>query len=123
MNGKNFPSAEQARPICDRYSALAEAVAKLTGKLTTDAIKAVHQVAACTEPASPESGRPPTRTHWHALYYPERRKLHVSFYLGEEDATGQSNTARIRRSSYLEFSLTPAGHDQKQGSGTGNGDG
>jgi predicted choloylglycine hydrolase len=111
INGKSLPSAEQARAICDRYSALAEGVAKHTGKLTTDAIKAVHQVADGTE--APENGRPPTRTHWHALYYPEQRKLQVSFYLGEEGGTGRLSTTRIRRSRYLEFSLTTAEQDQK----------
>jgi hypothetical protein len=110
MNGKNFPSAEQASTICDRYCALAEGVAKHTGKFTTEAIKAVHQVADCAE--TPENGRPPTRTHWHALYYPERRKLQVSFYLREKNGTGQSSTGRIRRSSYLEFSLPATEQDR-----------
>jgi hypothetical protein len=36
-------------------------------------------------------------------------KLQVSFYLGEEGGADQSNAFRIRRSSYLELSLTPAG--------------
>jgi hypothetical protein len=108
LDSKNLPSAEQARAICDRYSALSERIASHTGKFTSDAIKAVHQVAACTEPASPERVRPPTRTHWHALYFPELRKLQVSFYLGEKSATDKSSTARIRRSSYLKFSLMPA---------------
>jgi hypothetical protein len=111
MNGKNLPSAEQARAICNRYSALAEGVAKHTGKLTTDAIKAVHQVADGTE--APENGRPPTRTHWHALYYPERRKLQVSFYLGEKSGASQPGNSGIRRSDYLEFTLTDAGWDTK----------
>jgi hypothetical protein len=111
LDGKNHPSAEQARAICDRYGALAEGVAKHTGKFTTDAIKAVHRIADCNE--TPENGRPPTRTHWHALYYPERRKLQVSFYLGEEGGSGRPSAPRIRRSSYLEFSLTGAEQDRK----------
>jgi len=111
LEGKNLPSAEHAKAICDRYSALAERVAKQTGKLTSDAIKAVHQVAACTEPASPESERPPTRTHWHALYYPELRKLEVSFYLGEKSGESQVDNLGIRRSDYLEFTLADGGGD------------
>jgi hypothetical protein len=111
LDGKNLPSAERAREICSAYSALAEGVAKHPGKFTSDAIKAVHQVAACTEPASPESGRPPVRTHWHALYYPERRKLQVSFYLGEKSGTSQVGNGGILRTDYLEFTLTDAGRD------------
>ena len=86
-------------------------MAKHTGKFTSDAIKAVHQVAACTEPDSPESGRPPVRTHWHALYFPERRKLQVSFYLGEKRGPSQPGNGGIRRSDYLEFTLPGAGGD------------
>jgi uncharacterized protein (TIGR03067 family) len=106
LEGGNLPSAEHAKAICDRYSALAECVGKQTGKFTSDAVKAVHQVAACTEPASPESERPPTRTHWHALYFPELRKMQVSFYLGEKSGESQLDNLGIRRSGYLEFKLT-----------------
>jgi hypothetical protein len=112
LDGKNLPSAESAREICSAYSALAEGVAKHTDKFTSGAIKAVHQVAACTEPASPESGRPPVRTHWHALYFPELRKLQVSFYLGEKSGDSRSGNGGIRRSEYLEFTLTEGGAEK-----------
>jgi predicted choloylglycine hydrolase len=112
LEGRNLPSVEGAREICSAYSALAEGVATHTGKFTSDAIKAVHQVAACTEPAAPESGRPPTRTHWHALYYPERRKLQVSFYLGEKSGASGSGNGGILRSDYLEFTLSEGGGDK-----------
>jgi hypothetical protein len=113
LDGNNLPSVERAREICSAYSALAEGVSKQIGKFTSDAIKAVHQVAACTEPASPESGRPPVRTHWHALYFPELRKLQVSFYLGEKTGASQSGKGGIIRSDYLEFTLADAGRDRK----------
>jgi hypothetical protein len=111
LEGDNLPSAEHAREICDRYSALGERIAKQTGKFNSDNIKAVHQVAACTEPASPESQRPPTRTHWHALYFPELRKLQVSFYLGEKNEASHPGNSGIRRSEHLEFTLMAGGGD------------
>jgi hypothetical protein len=112
LDGKNLPSAEGAREIDSYYSALAECLAKHTDKFTSDAIKVIHQVAACTEPASLENNRPPVRTHWHALYYPERRKLQVSFYLGEKSGASRQGHSGIRRSDYLEFTLTDAGGDK-----------
>jgi hypothetical protein len=57
--------------------------------------------------------RPPVRTHWHALYFPERRKLQVRFYLGEKSGESRSGNSGIRRSDYLEFTLTDAGGDTK----------
>ena len=70
-------------------------------------------MSACTEPASPESDRLPTSTHWHAVYFPELRKLQVSFYLGEKSGASQQGNGGIRRSDYLEFTLTDAGGDTK----------
>ena len=48
---------------------------------------------------------PPGRTLWHALYYPEKRKVQISFYLGDETDTAGAGKVRIRRSEYVEFAL------------------
>jgi hypothetical protein len=113
LDGKNLPSAKQARKICPRYTALAEGIAKHSGKFTRDDIKAVHRVADQTEPSSPDDVRPPGRTIWHALYFPEQRMVQVSFYLGEKREEGRWRKDRIIRSDYLEFRLADAGGDNR----------
>ena len=40
-----------------------------------------------------------------ALYFPEQRKVQVSFYLRDEPAADQPGKTKIVRSDYLEFSL------------------
>jgi penicillin V acylase-like amidase (Ntn superfamily) len=96
------PSAEEAKKVCGRYCALAERVATQPGKVTVEAIKQAHQVAAATQPGTPQARRPPNRTLWHALYFPSERKVQVSFYLHDE---GEGDQRRIVRSDYLEFKL------------------
>jgi hypothetical protein len=113
LDCKSLPSARQARKICPGYTALAEGIAKHSGKFTRDDIKTVHRVADQTEPGSPEDARPPGRTIWHALYFPELRKLQVSFYLGEKRGEGRRSKDRILRSDYLEFRLAAAGGDKR----------
>jgi len=114
MDGKELPSAKQAREICSCYTGLAEGIARHAGKFTSDDIKAIHQAAyAAVEAGSPDDLRPPGRTIWHALYFPERRKLQVSFYLGDERGEGGEKKWRIRRSDYREFVLKDTGRQKK----------
>jgi hypothetical protein len=51
------------------------------------------------------AGKPPIRTLWHALYFPEQRKMQVSFYMGEKPDPSQPAKTQIQRSDYLEFLL------------------
>jgi hypothetical protein len=51
------------------------------------------------------AGKAPIRTLWHALYFPERRAMRVSFYLGEEADPDERKEPRILRSDYQEFTL------------------
>src|SRR5262249_23180492 len=46
-------------------------------------------------------------TLWHALYYPEQRRMQVSFYLRDEEVPDQPNKVKVARSEYLEFRLAP----------------
>jgi hypothetical protein len=101
LNNGVPPSAKQVKKVCPRYCALAEAIAAEQGNLTVDFIKKNHKGADATSPAP--KGAPPVRTLWHALYFPEQRKLQVSFYLGERP--GADQMMQIRRSDYLEFML------------------
>ena len=49
------------------------------------------------------AGRPPGRTLWHALYYPEERRVQFSYYLHNEPPV--DGKVKIARSDYLEFRL------------------
>jgi hypothetical protein len=107
MEGTNPPSAKKAKTVCDRYCALTERLTAQPRKLTIDAIKETHKAVDFTAP-SPNPGRPPTRTLWHALYFPEQRRVQVSFYLRDEADAEKPGKTRIVRSDYLEFILGKA---------------
>jgi Acyl-coenzyme A:6-aminopenicillanic acid acyl-transferase len=97
------PSAKQAKRVCPRYCALAEGIAAEHGKLSLDFIKKNHKAVDATGPA--RKGAALDRTMWHALYFPQQRKVQVSFYLGEKLSPERPAQTRIRRSAYLEFVL------------------
>jgi hypothetical protein len=104
LEGKNPPSARRARDVCGRYCAMAERIAAAPGKLTVDFIKENHRTVDATWPGTKQT--PPVRTLWHALYYPEQRKVQVSFYLRDEPDPKQPGKTRIIRSDYSEFVLS-----------------
>ena len=98
-NGKP-PSAEKAKKICPRYCTLAEHLA--TGeKVTVTQLKQTHASVDAVRPLGPNGLG--GRTLWHALYFPEERKVQLSFYL--RDAVDQSGKTTIQRSEYREFTL------------------
>jgi hypothetical protein len=100
------PSAKQAQGVCARYCALTERITAERGKLTVDFIKKSHKAADATLPRTLFGRMAPIRTLWHALYFPEQRKVQVSFYLGEEPDPSQPKKTHIRRSDYLELVLS-----------------
>jgi hypothetical protein len=108
LDGKGVPSAERARKVCPRYCALMGKVADRADKLTVDAIKAAHKTVDATAAAPKGSPRPPHRTLWHALYFPEERKVQISFYLRDEVEADRPGKPRIVRSDYLAFALERA---------------
>lgn len=99
MDGDHAPSAERAKSICRRYSHLAEGLA--SGPISEELLRTTHRAVDAQAPARPDAKRPPIRTFWHALYYPEERRVKFSYYLGDLPEGG------IRRTEYLEFKLTP----------------
>lgn len=99
MDGDNPPSAELAKSVCPRYSHLAERLAG--GPVSEELLRATHRAVDAQAPARPDAKRPPIRTFWHALYYPEERRVKFSYYLGDLPGGG------IRRTEYLEFNLAP----------------
>jgi hypothetical protein len=106
LEGKVPPSAAQVKDVCSRYCKLAERIAKQPGELTVDFIKESHK--AVDMVAAPLSTRAPNRTLWHALYFPNERKLQVSFYLRDEANPTDKVKTRIVRTDYLDFTLGKA---------------
>lgn len=100
------PTVEQAKAVCRRYCALTEQLAQ-GGAVSVERLKQAHRTVDAELPKSAEPHRPPVRTLWHALYYPEDRRLQVSFYLRDEEVPGQPNKVKIARSEYVEFRLDP----------------
>jgi hypothetical protein len=105
LNKNRPPSAEMAKAICPRYCALTKKIDAQQGKLTVDQLKENHRVAAQTMPDNPKSIRPANRTLWHSIYFPDERKMQVSFFLHDEPDAEHPNRPKIIRSDYLDFSL------------------
>ena len=113
-NGKP-PSAEEARndKVCPRYAFLRD---KLSAQgLDDQQIRAFHEKVDAQAAPAANPNRPPIRTFWHAFYYPEDRKVRVSYYLKDEPIPGDDRHIRPVRSDYLEFRLEPT----ESGPGTG----
>lgn len=108
LRGLYPPSARKAKEICARYFALADGIRGKRGRMTVDIIRKNHKAADATLPAAQLGLETPIRTLWHALYFPEQRKLQVSFYLGDGPDPEQTTKTGIERSDYLEFLLPEA---------------
>ena len=106
LDGENPPSASEAKSTCKRYALLTDALGSKTG-ISDDLLRQTHKKVNAETPASADPSRPPVRTLWHALYYPEERRMKIAFYLRDEPVPGQPNAVRVVRSDYLEFALQP----------------
>lgn len=108
------PSPEQAGNVCKRYSLLAREMATSPGRISEEFLTETHKKVDAELPASADPSRPPVRTFWHVLYYPEQRRMRISYYLHDDPVPGQPNRIHVVRSNYLEFSLPAT--NQGQGS-------
>jgi hypothetical protein len=99
------PSAEKARATCKRYAYLSEKLA--SGKFDDTALRGIHRNVDAQMSQAADPSRPPERTFWHAFYYPEDRKVRLSYYLKDEPYPGNERLVRPVRTDYLEFRLTP----------------
>jgi hypothetical protein len=99
------PSAEKARGTCKRYAYLTEKLA--SGNLDDKAIREVHQKCDAQASQAVNPSEPPERTFWHAFYYPEERKVRLSYYLRDEPYLGEPRLVKPVRTDYLEFRLEP----------------
>jgi hypothetical protein len=101
------PSADKARATCRRYAYLSEKLA--TGNLDDKALRGFHQNVDAQMSQAADPSRPPERTFWHAFYYPEDRKVRLSYYLKDEPYPGNERLVRPVRTDYLEFQLEATG--------------
>jgi penicillin V acylase-like amidase (Ntn superfamily) len=106
VDGK-MPSAEKARPVCKRYAYLTEKLA--VGNLDDKTIRDFHQNVDAQNSQAADTTAPPTRTFWNAMYYPEDRRVRVSYFLGEKPWPEEPRLVHQIRSDYLEFRLDPTG--------------
>ncbi|MHC4990257.1 MAG: C45 family autoproteolytic acyltransferase/hydrolase [Planctomycetota bacterium] len=100
MDVASMPEDGHPRGSFTRFRAMRERIDGRTGPMDLDDIKATNACVAA-DLAAPRAPIAPGRTLWHALYFPEERRMQIDFYLGEDDATPPT----IRRSGYLEFTL------------------
>ena len=101
------PSAEKAKAVCKRYAYLREKLA--TAKLDDKTIRGFHQNVDAQMSQAANPSEPPERTFWHAFYYPEDRRVRLSYYLKDEPYPGNERLVRPVRTDYLEFRLDATG--------------
>jgi hypothetical protein len=98
-------NVKAARAVCKRYAHLSEKPA--AGNLDDTTIRGIHQSSVAQMSQAADPTRPPMRTFWHAFYYPEDRRVRVSYYLGEEPWPGEPHLVKQIHSDYVEFRLEP----------------
>ena len=99
------PSADKARATCKRYAYLTEKLAK--GALDDGTIRDFHRSCDAQASQAANPSRPPERTFWHAFYYPEDRRVRLSYYLRDEPYPGNDRFVKPVRTDYVEFRLEP----------------
>jgi len=100
----NSTPLDQSLKVCPRYDNLRKRIAAVDGKFTLDSIKQASGSVMAVRPP-PARPRAAARTLWHALYYPEQRRMEVDFYLGDGAGGESGSVPAIRRSGYKEFKL------------------
>src|SRR5262245_4256121 len=111
LNDGKPPAAAAVSAICKRYEFLSAQFAGADRTLDDQKIRDVHSKVDCQLSQAANPARPPIRTFWHAFYYPEDRRVRLSFYLRDEPIPDQPRLVRPIRTDYLEFKLAPTGSE------------
>ncbi len=85
-----------------RFRAIQARIDALGQPVSREFARATNACVAANAPST-SATRAPGRTLWHALYFPEERRMEVSFYLGE--GTDAEGAPTIRRTAYAAFQL------------------
>ena len=107
LEGHKPPSAKKVASVCKRYCALAQKLGEHDGKVSADFIKQTHKLVDATR--REVGNRAPGRTLWHALYFPEDRRVQINFCLRDEPDPKEPGKMRIVRTDYMEFTLGGTG--------------
>jgi hypothetical protein len=99
-----LPEEENRLGHFNRFRDMQKRLKEHSGKFDRTFIIDTNRRVAQTAPPLPDISVP-SRTLWHALYYPEQRRLEIDFYLGDEADPTAHNRVNIRRSGYIEFTL------------------
>ena len=101
---ENLPEEEHRLGRFNRFRAIRKRLSDHSGKFDAEYIKETSRCVSFTEDPQP-GPYAPNRTLWHALYYPEERRVEIDFYLGDTAEPGAPDKVRIRRSGYKSFAL------------------
>ena len=99
-----LPKEEHRLGHFNRFRDIRMRLKEHDGKFDRAFIIDTSRCVARTTPPPPDP-HVPNRTLWHALYYPEQRRLEIDFYLGEEADPAAANGHKFRRTGYMEFTL------------------
>jgi predicted choloylglycine hydrolase len=88
----------------NRFRRIKSRIDRHEGKFDDAFIKETNRSVSYTH-FVPEGKGVAHRTLWHALYYPEKRRLEIDFYLGEKTDAASPENVKFKRSGYLTFTL------------------
>ncbi|MEM7305302.1 MAG: C45 family peptidase [Planctomycetota bacterium] len=89
-----------------RYQGVCAVLEAASAPYDVGTIRSASRRAAFDGPGPPpQMPYAPSRTLWHAVYYPERGALSIDFYLGEQPDSDDPDYPEILRSGYLDFAL------------------
>jgi predicted choloylglycine hydrolase len=101
---EQLPVEEYTLGTFNRYREIKRRIAEHRGKFDKAFIEETNRCVSLVLAPPPEPYLP-TRTLWHALYYPEQLRVEADFYLGEKADPAAPNGVRIKRSGYKVFAL------------------
>jgi hypothetical protein len=102
----SLPTDEHRLGWFNRYREIRRRIAEHGGRFDDRFIKETNACVSMVYALHPEEPVP-SRTLWHALYYPETGRAQFNFYLGEEVDPDSPWGVRINHSGYLAFGLQP----------------
>jgi hypothetical protein len=102
----SLPTDQHRLGWFNRFREIRRRIAEHDDRFDDRFIKDTNVCVSVVYPPHPEESVP-SRTLWHALYYPARGQAQFSFYLGEEVDPDSPWGVRIDRSGYLTYWLRP----------------
>ena len=105
-NPDSLPEEDHPLGWFNRYREIKRRIAEHGGRFDTAFVRETNACVSMVYAPAPEEAVP-TRTLWHALYYPEGKLARLDFYLGESADPDTPRGVAIKRSGPLTFMLKP----------------